>query len=326
MHITEELHAPQWLQESPGDQGCNHLHSTRHEFQTPNTMTSRQHGIPALIYGTGDQTTSRPVALTAALDIGYNAVDTASNYTHDEAAVAAALASHAATQRIHVQTKYSPAHFYRTKSPQYDRTDSIPLQVLKSVASSVTNLGTESIDVLLLHQPFPSRGQTYAAWEVLEEVHRQGGATRIGICQVDLATLQVLYENADVKSSVVQNYFAASCGYDRGVRRFCREKGIVYQAFGVFAAENGALLNERLVVDVAARLSVGRHAALLAVLWATSRLEGEEFCVLDGSRDRVHLEENWRAYGAYEDVVLDDPGTFPTALGLEGLQPSEKQS
>jgi hypothetical protein len=64
---------------------------------------------------------------------------------------------------------------------------------------------------------------------------------------------------------------------------------------------------------------VGRHAALLAVLWATSRRDGKGFCVLDGSRDWVHLEENWRAYSAYEDVVLDDSGTFPTALGLEGL-------
>lgn len=271
--------------------------------------------IPGLIYGTADQPTSRRVGLHVALSIGYNAVDTASNYSFDEAAVSAALSLHATGKQVHVQTKYSSEHFWRrSKDPPYNTNDNIPLQVLKSVAASISKLETSPIDVLLLHRPFVSIGKTYAAWEVFEEIYRQGGANNIGICQVDIATLRLLFTNANIKPSVVQNAFAFSNDYDKEVRRFCRDNGIVYQAFGVFAAENAALLEEDIVAGVAAQIGVETHAALLAVLWAMSRRERERFCVMDGSRDEMHLEENWKAYVVSNRGLEQEVHTFPTML------------
>jgi diketogulonate reductase-like aldo/keto reductase len=120
--------------------------------------------------------------------------------------------------------------------------------------------------VLLLHQPFPSLGQTYAAWEVFEEFQRRGGVRHIRICQIDLPTLETLYAKVDVRPMVTQNCFADSTHFDKDVRRLCKPNGMYYQTFGVFSAENSAVLDHAAVAKAMDTLEVEEHTALIAIL------------------------------------------------------------
>jgi len=56
-----------------------------------------------------------------------------------------------------------------------------------------------------------------------------------------------------VKPAVVQNRCYANTGWDREVRRYCSQNGIVYQGFSVLTA-NPQALHHRSVVELAARV------------------------------------------------------------------------
>jgi hypothetical protein len=105
--------------------------------------------------------------------------------------------------------------------------------------------------------------------------------------------------------------------FNKQVRQYCKNNGILYQAFGLYSAENAVLLEEEVVHKFTRRLDIGKQAAILAVVLAAAQLDGERFCVLDGSRDRTHLEENWKAYVELASIPEDDLRSFPTVLGIK---------
>ena len=53
-----------------------------------------------------------------------------------------------------------------------------------------------------------------------------------------------MYGESRIKPAVVQNRFYAQTGYDRELRGFCREQGIVYQSFWTLTANRTLLATE----------------------------------------------------------------------------------
>ena len=257
--------------------------------------------LPALINGTADRGSSRALCTTRAISMGYRVIDTAGNPAHDEEAIgshidAAIRQSLGSIQRadITVQSKYSTAVFFSQNAP-YQEEDSIPAQILKSITQSLTRLRLDYIDIYMLHQPLRTIQQTLVAWEVMEEITRRGGARYLGICQVDLLTLKVICEGADVKPVAVQNYFTKQNAYDYELRAYCKTQGIIYQAFGILDRHNDDLLRLPSVVSFATRHNCPVQSSLFAHLSAAAKYNGEKFCILDGSRNPEHMLENLKA-------------------------------
>lgn len=72
-----------------------------------------------------------------------------------------------------------------------------------------------------------------------------GGALQLGISNCyDLELLQRLCRDAQIKPSVLQNRFYAESGYDKELREWCDQEGIVYQSFWSLSA-NPHLLKSR---------------------------------------------------------------------------------
>ena len=63
------------------------------------------------------------------------------------------------------------------------------------------------------------------------ECHVPDRARTLGVSNITLSELESLYHFAKFKPSIVQNEFRADALWDSGVRKFCREKRIVYQTF-----------------------------------------------------------------------------------------------
>ncbi len=57
---------------------------------------------------------------------------------------------------------------------------------------------------------------------------------------------------ARIKPAVVQNRFHAATGYDREIRAFCRQHGLIYQSFWTLTA-NPHILAHRAVTDLASK-------------------------------------------------------------------------
>ena len=105
-----------------------------------------------------------------------------------------------------------------------------------------------------------------------------------------MGTLEKLYDAANVKPAVVQNRFYPDTQFDREVRAFCVEKGIVYQSFWtlsanpkiVHGAEVGAVCQE-----------VGLNSVQEAMYCLTLALDN--VVVLNGTKNEEHMRGDLEA-------------------------------
>jgi diketogulonate reductase-like aldo/keto reductase len=67
-----------------------------------------------------------------------------------------------------------------------------------------------------------------------------------------LELLKRLYQDAQVKPSVVQNRFYSESGYDTQLRQWCNDQGIIYQSFWSLTA-NPHILGSNIVRDMAVK-------------------------------------------------------------------------
>jgi len=198
----------------------------------------------SFLYGTAwkENETERLTGL--ALEAGFRGIDTANQRRHYfEAGVGAAVARAIAggplkREDLFLQTKFTHVDGQDHRLP-YDPKADAATQVHQSFASSLEHLQVDSIDSYVLHGPSQRRGLAaidHETWSAMEGLHASGRARNLGISNVALHQLQELWEGARVRPSFVQNRCYAQLGWDREVRAFCRDNGIVYQGFSLLTA------------------------------------------------------------------------------------------
>lgn len=106
-------------------------------------------------------------AVACALSEGYRMIDTAAAYGNEEAVGAAIKSSDVPRSDILITTKVNFSSYENARA---------------SVEKSLELLGTDYLDLVLLHWPF---GNYYAAWRVLEEMKREGKIREIGVSNFD---------------------------------------------------------------------------------------------------------------------------------------------
>ena len=174
---------------------------------------------------------------------------------------------------------------------------SITCQIGSSLTSSLKNLrheesGSKSgssspqpyIDCLILHSPFPDMKDTQEAWRAME-LHVPTSARTLGLSNVyALDALRKIYDFAATKPTVLQNRFYPVTAWDREVRAFCAEKGIVYQSFWTLTA-NPELLRSEVVAEVKGKVGVSAEVALYALVLGLGRVS-----VLDGTTSEGRMK------------------------------------
>jgi diketogulonate reductase-like aldo/keto reductase len=209
------------------------------------------HGVevPCFFYGTAWKEDRTQDLTELALERGFRGFDTANQRRHhDEAAVGRAISAsiskgRVAREDLFLQTKFTfrPGQDHRLP---YDPKAAIPVQVEQAFASSLAHLGVEQIDSYLLHGPTSSTGLTaddWAAWRATETIHDSGRARMLGVSNFRIEQLHRLWQEARVRPRFVQNRCYASLGWDRQVREFCRDHGVVYQGFSLLTANRQTL-------------------------------------------------------------------------------------
>lgn len=248
---------------------------------------------PTFIYGTAWKEDDTARCVRDALAAGFRAIDTANQRKHYcEAAVGNALRAaweggQLTRDDLWLQTKYTFQRGQDERLP-YDPRASLTEQVQQSFASSLEHLGVERLDSYLLHGPSTRPGLADADWEVwaaIEALHRRGQTAAIGVSNVSLAQLELLVGRARVKPRYVQNRCYARTGWDRDVRRFCRDHGIVYQGFSLLTA------NRKLLAHPPFRAIVARKGRTTAqVVFRFAQAVG--ILPLTGTTDPQHMRED----------------------------------
>lgn len=277
---------------------------------------------PTLLYGTAWKEEHTEELTRLALAAGFRGIDTANQRKHYvEAAVGAALditrspqsghpavaASGLPRAELFLQTKFTYARGQDHRLP-YDPAADIATQVRQSFESSLGHLGVETIDSYLLHGPWSGQGwsaQDRQAWSAMEQLHRDGRAGRIGVSNVSLEQLKALCAREAIAPAFVQNRCYARTGWDREVRAFCRDRGIVYQGFSLLTANRRELQSAEILAIAR------RHAATVPqIVFRFAIAAG--MLPLTGTTDRAHMNEDLAAaridLSAAEIATIDRVG------------------
>ena len=115
---------------------------------------------------------------------------------------------------------------------------------------------------------------------------RCGGIRQAGLSNCySLAELEQLWSSARIKPAVLQNRFYADTGYDRELREFCREHGVVYQSFWTLSA------NARMLAHPAMASAATAHKRTPAQILFRYLTE-LGVVPLTGTRSEKHMRED----------------------------------
>lgn len=223
-----------------------------------------------LIYGTAWKEEKTAKHVKDAIHAGFRFVDTAAQpkHYHEEGVgdgwTKAAAELDLDRSDFFLQTKYSP---YQEKGNcPYDTEASLTSQVIQSVQSSLKNLQTDYIDSLVLHSPLHSMEQTFEVWQAMEALVDDGTVKRLGVSNCyGVKQFQEIYEMARIKPWALQNRFYADSHFDTKLRRYCKEKDILYQSFWTLTANRKALKQPE-VIEMAKERDLTPQTLLYAFL------------------------------------------------------------
>src|SRR5690242_4497063 len=197
-------------------------------------------------------------AVESALAEGYRLIDTAAAYANERQVGEGIRRAGVPRDEVFIETKVWISDY------GYDAT-------LHAFDKSAGKLGVERLDLLLLHQPLPSRFRlTLDAYRALETLLADGRVRAIGVSNFMPAHLQRLLTEASVVPAVnqieVHPYFQQTA-----LQRLHAEHGILTQAWspigGITAYRGGA----RRTFDDPALLEIahqyGKSAAQVMLRW-----------------------------------------------------------
>jgi 2,5-diketo-D-gluconate reductase A len=171
-----------------------------------------------------------------ALDAGYRHLDTAAAYRNEAGVGAAIAAAGLARDEVFLTTKLW------NSAQGYDST-------LAVFEKSLERLGTDHVDLYLIHWPMPSEDRYLDTWRAFERISEEGRSRSIGVSNFRVEDLERLQREADYLPSV--NQIELHPGLQQAeLRAWHAEHGIATEAWSPLA--QGALLDDETIETVAA--------------------------------------------------------------------------
>jgi 2,5-diketo-D-gluconate reductase A len=194
-------------------------------------------------------------AVTAALEVGYRHIDTAQMYRNEKGVGDALAASGLARDEVYVTSKLNNG-FHR------------PEDARREFERSLTALGTDHVDLFLIHWPLPTRydGDFVSTWKTLIEFQADGRARSIGVSNFQPAHLDRLAEETPVVPAVNQIEVHPYFGNEE-VRGADTKAGILTEAWSPIA--QGDVLDDPVITRIARRLD--RTPSQVVLRWHVQR-------------------------------------------------------
>lgn len=157
-------------------------------------------------------------AVQMALKTGYRLIDTASSYKNESAVGNAIRNSGVAREDVFLTTKaYIPDMSYEG--------------ALQAFEKSCKDLGTDYLDLYLIHMPL---GDYYGAWRAFEELYKAGRIKAIGVCNFSKVDLLDFSYNVEVMPMV--NQIEIHPYYQRDEElKFMKQLGVQGEAWAPFS-------------------------------------------------------------------------------------------
>jgi 2,5-didehydrogluconate reductase len=251
--------------------------------------------MPMLGYGvfqTPPEETARCVR--EALEIGYRLIDTAQAYANEEGVGAAVRASGVPREEVFITSKIWVANM------NYERATA-------SIDESLRRLGTDYIDLMLLHQ---AMGDYPGAYRAMEEAHRAGKLRAIGVSNfyperlIDVALLaEVVPAVNQIETHPFRQQDAA--------HEVMAGLGVAHEAWAPFAEGKNSIFTNPVLAAIGEKYGKKPGQVILRALIQ------KDVVVIPKSVRRERMEENFDVFDFCLDeedmaafAALDD-GAFP---------------
>lgn len=185
-----------------------------------------------------------------ALSVGYRMIDTAQAYQNEEGVGTAIRKSGIKRENVFLVDKVWMGNYENDAAA-------------RSIDESLRKLGTDYIDLMLLHQPF---GDRYNAYRALEDALKAGKVRAIGVSNFYPDHLIDLSHFVDVVPAV--NQVETHVFFQQTeARKYMDELGVAHMSWGPLAeGKNGFFSNETLAAIGAAHGKTGPQVALRYLL------------------------------------------------------------
>lgn len=169
-----------------------------------------------------------------AYELGYRQFDTAWRY-RNEGAIAQALKDNGIKREdVFITTKVNADALYYF-GYKYGKHSIFNVRNFKSIRRAVEesfeHLGTDYIDLFLVHWPWPMFLKMY---EVLTELYKAGRIRAIGVCSFLPPHLEALKTVSDVVPAVNQ-FEISPLNTQKQLIQYCQERGIAVEAMSTFS-------------------------------------------------------------------------------------------
>ena len=258
----------------------------------PTITLNNDVAIPQIGYGvfqTPPQETER--AVREALEVGYRHIDTAQAYRNEEGVGAAVAASGLPRKEVFLTTK-----IWITNSGEE--------RAARSIDDSLRRLGTDYIDLLLIHQPF---GDYYGTYRAMEKALENGRTRAIGVSNFFPDRFVDLAENVEVAPAVNQMETHVF-NQQENSRTWYARYGTALEAWGPLAQGRNNIFAHPVLCAIGERH--GRTAAQVALRYLLQR----DVIIIPKSVHRERMVANL----ALLDFQLDDADLAAIAALDEG--------
>ena len=206
-------------------------------------------------------------SVLSALADGYRLIDTANAYVNEKAVGRAMKRSGLQREEIFLETKIWPSF--------YEQADAVDKTLMR--------LGTEYIDLLLIHQP---AGNYVAGYRLMEAAYKAGKVRAIGLSNFNAAQIAEILSICEVKPTVLQTELHPY-HQEKQLKAMLAENGIVPQAWYPLGHGDKALLEEPLFAELGRKY--GKTSAQIILRWHIQ--DGN--IVIPGSKNPAHIKANF---------------------------------
>ena len=206
-------------------------------------------------------------SVLSALGCGYRLIDTANAYVNEKAVGRAIKKSGVDRKDIFLETKLWPSF--------YEQAD--------AVDKTLERLGTDYIDLLLIHQP---AGNYIAGYQLMEKAYKEGKVKAIGLSNFNTKQIQEILDLCEVKPAVLQTE-VHPYSQEKELKAFLSDEGIVIQAWYPLGHGDKSLIQEPLFTQLGKKY--GKSNAQIILRW---HIQSGNI-VIPGSKNPDHIKDNF---------------------------------
>lgn len=206
--------------------------------------------IPQLGYGVWQiEDNGAADAVGTALETGYRHIDTASIYGNEVGVGRGIAASSVPREDIFLTTKLW-------------NSDQGFEKAIAALDASLERLGTDYVDLYLIHWAMPQQGTYLESWRALIELKKQGKVRSIGVSNFPQAQLREIIADTSVTPAIHQielhPYFS-----QEDMRAVHSEFGIATEAWSPLG-QGGEILKDPVIVEIAGKHGISPAQVVLA--------------------------------------------------------------